>query len=153
MMELQVELNSWKICGRKLSHYDIILIEILKIHVYHPHVRPMEYADSSTHETYFTSCQICAHNSRDNHYSLLQVWWLSIIFTKFFNLFYYAPCRTWFRKYFFFLKEVGFISDGWLQRVHNLSSVTTVPVTSYIEVYTECWHTYLIWGEKWGGEV
>ena len=33
-----------------------------------------------------------------------------------------------------FLKEIGFIADGWLQRVHNLSSVTTVPVTSYIEV-------------------
>ena len=35
---------------------------------------------------------------------------------------------------FFFFKEIGFIADGWLQRVHNLSSVTTVPVTSYIEV-------------------
>ena len=35
---------------------------------------------------------------------------------------------------FFFKKEIGFISDGWLQRVHNLSSVTTVPVTRYIEV-------------------
>ena len=36
----------------------------------------------------------------------------------------------------FFLKkkEIGFIADGWLQRVHNLGSVTTVPVTSYIEV-------------------
>jgi len=34
----------------------------------------------------------------------------------------------------FFFKEIGFIADGWLQRVHNLSSVTTVPVTSYIEV-------------------
>ena len=37
-------------------------------------------------------------------------------------------------KELFFLKEIGFIADGWLQRVHNLSSVTTVPVTSYIEV-------------------
>jgi len=39
--------------------------------------------------------------------------------------------------FLFFFKEIGFISAGWLQRVHNLSSVTTVPVTSYIEVYTE----------------
>ena len=34
----------------------------------------------------------------------------------------------------FFFKEIGFIADGWLQRVHNLNSVKTVPVTSYIEV-------------------
>jgi len=34
----------------------------------------------------------------------------------------------------FFFKEIGFIADDWLQRVHNLSSVTNVPVTSYLEV-------------------
>ena len=34
----------------------------------------------------------------------------------------------------FFFKEIGFTADGWLQHVHNLSSVKTVPVTSYIEV-------------------
>jgi len=34
----------------------------------------------------------------------------------------------------FFLKEIGFIADGWLQHVHNLGSVKTVPVTSYIEI-------------------
>ena len=34
----------------------------------------------------------------------------------------------------FFLKEIGFISDGWLQHVHNLGSFKTVPVTSYIEI-------------------
>ena len=34
----------------------------------------------------------------------------------------------------FFLKRLVFFADGWLQRVHNLSSVTTVLVTSYIEV-------------------
>jgi len=33
----------------------------------------------------------------------------------------------------FFFKEIGFIADGWLQHVHNLGSVKTVPVTSYIE--------------------
>ena len=37
-------------------------------------------------------------------------------------------------KLFFFLKEIGFIADGWLQHVHNLDSVKTVPVTSYIEI-------------------
>jgi hypothetical protein len=44
MIELQVELNSLKECGRKASHYGIMCIEILKNHVYHPHVRPMECA-------------------------------------------------------------------------------------------------------------
>ena len=34
----------------------------------------------------------------------------------------------------FFFKEIGFIADGWLQHVHNLGSVKTVPVTSYIEI-------------------
>jgi len=34
----------------------------------------------------------------------------------------------------FFFKEIGFIADGWLQYLHNLGSVKTVPVTSYIEI-------------------
>ena len=37
-------------------------------------------------------------------------------------------------KHLFFFKEIGFIADGWLQHVHNLGSVKTVPVTSYIEI-------------------
>ena len=49
--------------------------------------------------------------------------------------------------YIFFLKEFGFISDGLLQRVHNLSSVTTVPVTSYNEVVQNV-DLYLF---NWGG--
>jgi len=36
MIELQVELYSWKECGRKVSHYSIMCIEILNKHVYHP---------------------------------------------------------------------------------------------------------------------
>ena len=35
---------------------------------------------------------------------------------------------------FIFFKEIGFIADGWLQHVHNLGSVKTVPVTSYMEI-------------------
>jgi len=64
----------------KTSHYDIMCIEILKNHVYNLHVRPLQCADIPTHGTYFYSCQICAHNSKNNHYSLPHVWWLLIIF-------------------------------------------------------------------------
>ena len=53
-------------------------------------------------------------------------------------------------EHFFFFKEIGFIADGWLQRVQNLSSVTTVPVTSYIEVLQNV-DLYLFNGG--GGEV
>jgi hypothetical protein len=73
MIELQLELNSLKECGRKFSHYGIMCTEILKNHVYHPHVSSMECAGSLTHDTYFSSCQRCACSSRDNHYSLLEV--------------------------------------------------------------------------------
>ena len=55
-------------------------------------------------------------------------------------------------RLFFFFKEIGFISDGWLQRVHNLSSVTTVPVTSYIEVLQNV-DLYLFNGGEWGVAV
>jgi len=37
-------------------------------------------------------------------------------------------------KFWYFLKEIGFIADGWLQHVHNLGSVKIVPVTSCIEI-------------------
>jgi hypothetical protein len=51
MIELQVELNSWKERGRKLSHVNITCIEILKNNVYYPHIRPREYVDFLTHVT------------------------------------------------------------------------------------------------------
>ena len=34
----------------------------------------------------------------------------------------------------FFLKRLVLIADGLLQHVHNLGSVKTAPVTSYIEI-------------------
>jgi len=49
----------------------------------------------------------------------------------------------------FFLKEIGFIADGWLQHVHNLNSVKTVPVTSYIEILQN-FVLYLFNGGGWG---
>ena len=87
MIELQLELNSWKECGKKLSHFGIKCIDILKNHVYYPHVRQMEYAECPIHETSFSSCHRCAYNSKDNYYSLLQVWRVSIMFTYFFVYF------------------------------------------------------------------
>jgi len=62
-------------------------IEILKNHVYCPHVRPMKSADFPTHVKYFYSCQRCAYNSRDIHYSLFQARRGSIIVTLFFIYF------------------------------------------------------------------
>jgi len=81
-----VELNSWKECGRK---YHIIALcgEILKNHVYYPHVTPMKCAGIPTYVTYFYSCKRCAYNSRDIRYSLLQARRLSIIVTLFFIYF------------------------------------------------------------------
>jgi len=50
---------------------------------------------------------------------------------------------------FYFFKEIGFIADGWLQHVHNLGSVRTVPVTSYIEILQNV-VLYLFNGEECG---
>jgi len=58
-------------------------IEILKNHIYNLHIRPLECADSPTHGTYFYSCQRCAHNSKKNHYSLPQVWWVEYSYVIF----------------------------------------------------------------------
>ena len=87
LLSWQMEFNSWTESGRKVSHYDIMCVETLKNQVYHPHVMPMESADSPTHETQFSSYQRFVYNSKGNNYSLLHAWRVSIMLCNFFSLY------------------------------------------------------------------
>jgi len=44
---------------KKVSGYSFMCIEFLKIHVYRPHIRPMESADSAIHVTLFLMLKMC----------------------------------------------------------------------------------------------